>query len=68
MDLVAFVPPDNVRVPLEVLAVLMETMMFSMDVAVRAQLRKAFTKRVAIVLSKRLGGKSASWVQLCQAP
>ena len=37
VDLVALVPPDNVRVPLEVLAVLMETMMFSMEVAVRAQ-------------------------------
>ena len=29
--LVALVPPDNVRVPLEVLAVLMETRMFSID-------------------------------------
>jgi hypothetical protein len=60
VDLVAFVPPDNVRVPLEVLAVLMETRIFSIEVAVRAQLKKAFKKRVAIVLSKRFGGKSAS--------
>lgn len=63
----ALVPPERVRAPSEVLDVLIETRMFSIDWAVRAQLLKASLKLVAIVLSKRPGGKLASLVQPAQA-
>ena len=48
-------------------AVLIETMMFSMEAAVKAQLKKASRYLVQVVLSKRPAGKVARLVQLYQA-
>lgn len=62
----ALVPPWRERLPLEVFAVLIETMMFSMEAAVRAQSRKASRKRVQVVVLNMLAGKLARFVQLRQ--
>jgi hypothetical protein len=63
VDLIAFVPPESVKVPLEVFAVLMETRIFSIDCAVNAQLEKAPVYRVHEVVLKTFAGKFAKFVQ-----
>ena len=64
MVLAALVLAFNPKVPLEVFAVLMETMMFSMEAAVRAQLYHAWLKLVAKQELNKLGGKVARTGQL----
>lgn len=67
VEVSALVPPPRLRVPLLVFAVLIETSMFSIDVAVRAQLVKAFRKLVEAVESNIFAGKLVRLEQPLQA-
>lgn len=59
-------PPESVRLPLDVPAVLIDTIMFSIEAAVRAQFSKALAKFNACVLLNAFAGKFAKLVQLTQ--